>query len=65
LREAPVEISRLAAIPTDPGFVLNDIQLLRMRPQLARACGDDAAYRDFADRYRAMATSRGFEKPYR
>jgi len=32
-----------------------------MRASLARAHGDDAAYRDFAGRYRAMAKSLGFE----
>ena len=35
--------------------------LLRLRTLLARAHGDEAAYRDFRDRYRAMATSLGFE----
>ena len=44
-----------------PGFVLNDIWLLRLRALLARAHGDEAAYRDYRDRYRAMATSLGFE----
>ena len=36
---------RLAAVPTDPGVVLNDIWLLRLRALLARAHGDEAAYR--------------------
>ncbi len=61
LVDAADEIERLAAVPTDPGFVLNEIQLLRMRAMLAKAHGDDAAYRDFADRYRDMAKSLGFE----
>ena len=61
VREAATEIGRLAAVPTDDGFVLNELQLLRMRASLARAHGDDAAYRDFAGRYRAMAKSLGFE----
>jgi adenylate cyclase len=61
LQEAAAEIERLAAVPTDPGFVLNEIQLLRMHALLARARGDDAAYRDFADRYGAMARSLGLE----
>ena len=52
---------RSAAIPTDPGFVLKEIQLLRMRALLARAHGDEAGYRDFADRYGALARSLGFE----
>ena len=32
-----------------------------MRALLARDEGDDTAYRDNRDRYRAMATSLGFE----
>ena len=61
MQEAEAAIERLAAVPTDPGFVLNEIWLLRLRALLARAHGDDAAYRDYRDRYRAMATSLGFE----
>ena len=61
VREAATETERLAAIPADDGFVLNELQLLRMRALLARAHGDDATYRDFADRYGAMAKSLGFE----
>ena len=61
VQEAAAAIERLAAVPTDPGFVLNEIPLLRMRALLAQAHGDEAAYRDYRDRYRAMATSLGFE----
>ena len=52
---------RLAAAPADDGLVIRDIWLLRLRALLARARGDDAAYRDYRDRYRAMAESLGFE----
>ena len=45
----------------NPGFVLNEIWLLRLHALLARAHGDEAGYRDYWDRYRAMATSLGFE----
>ena len=38
-----------------------EITLLRLRALLARARGDDAAYRDLRDRYRAMAESLGYE----
>ena len=38
-----------------------EITLLRLRTLLARARGDDVAYRDFVSRYRAMAESLGFE----
>jgi adenylate cyclase len=61
LGEAESAIDQLAAVPTDPGFVLHEISLLRLRALLARARGDEAAYRDYRDRYRAMATSLGFE----
>ena len=61
VQEAAAAIERLAAVPTDPGFVLNEIPLLRMRALLAHARGDDTAYRDYRDRYRALATSLGFE----
>ena len=43
------------------GFVMHDIWLLRLRALLARAHGDEAAYRDYRDRYRAMAKTLGFE----
>ena len=59
--EAQAAIEQLAAVPVETGFVLYDVALLRLRALLARARGDDAAYRDFADRYSAMATSLDFE----
>ena len=59
--EAEAAIERLAAAPAEEGFVIRDIWLLRLRALLARANGDDAAYADFRDRYRAMATELGFE----
>jgi adenylate cyclase len=40
---------------------LRDIWLRQLRALLARAHGDDTAYRDYRDRYRAMATELGFE----
>jgi adenylate cyclase len=61
LREAQTAIDRLAAVPTEPGFVVNDLWLLRMRALEAQARGDDATYRDYRDRYRAMANSLVFE----
>ena len=45
--------------PPTPG-TLHELPLLRLRA-LARADSDEAAYRDYRDRYRAMATSLGFE----
>ena len=61
LAQAEAEIDRLAAVPTDPGFVLHELPLLRLRALLAQARGDEVAYRDHRDRYRAMATDLGFE----
>jgi adenylate cyclase len=61
LDEAESVIARLAAVPIDPGFVVHEITLLRLRTLLAHARADEAAYRDTRDRYRAMATSLGFE----
>ena len=51
----------IAAAPTDDGVAVRDVWLLRLRALLARAHGDETAYRDYRDRYRAMATSLGFE----
>lgn len=61
LDEAEVAIDRLASAPTDPGFVVNDIALLRLRALLAQARGDIESYRKYRDGYRAMAASLGFE----
>jgi hypothetical protein len=59
--EAEAAIERLAAAPADEDLVMRDIWLLRLRALLARARGDEAGYRDYRDRYRATATSLGFE----
>ncbi len=61
LREARNAIAILAAVPTEPGVVLNEIWLLRLRASLARAEGDDVTYRDYRDRYREMARELAFE----
>jgi hypothetical protein len=59
--EAEAAIERLAAPPTNESLVLRDIWLLRLRALLAQAHGAEASYCDYRDRYRAMATSLGFE----
>jgi hypothetical protein len=51
----------LANLRADPGSAMLDVTLLRLRALLARARGDDLAYRDLVGRYRAMAESLGFE----
>jgi adenylate cyclase len=60
-REAQAATDRLAAVPTDRGFVLYELSLLRLRALLARVHGDEPGYRDFSDRYRRMATSLRFQ----
>jgi len=40
--------------------VLHELPMLRLPALPARVQGDDAAYKDFRDRYRAMAKSLGF-----
>ena len=40
---------------------MRDIWLLRLPALLARARGDDVAYRELVSRYREMAESLGFE----
>ena len=59
--EAEAAIERLAVAPADEGLVVRDIWLLRLRALLARAHGDDIAYRDLRDRYRDMAKTLGYE----
>jgi adenylate cyclase len=61
LAEADRAVERLAAVPVDPGFVLHELPLLRMRALLARAHGDEPTYLDYRDRYRSMANELGFE----
>ena len=59
--EAQSVIDRLADLPAEEDPVLRAVTLLRLRALLSRARGDDVAYRDFVNRYRAMAKSLGFE----
>ena len=61
LREARAAVDRLAALPTDPGYVLHEIWLLRLEALLDQAHGDEAGYQHYRDRYRERATSLGFE----
>jgi class 3 adenylate cyclase len=58
---AEAAVQRLAAVPVEPGFVLFEVALLRLRALLAHAHGDDTAYADLRDRYRDMAKTLGFE----
>jgi adenylate cyclase len=60
-RRCKWQIDALAALPTDPGLVLHETCLLRLRALLATVHGDETGYRGYRDRYRALATSLGFE----
>ena len=59
--EAEAAIERLGVEPVDEGLVTREICLLRLRALMARALGDETAYRDYRDRYRDMARTLGFE----
>jgi hypothetical protein len=59
--EAQVVLDRLAAVPTDPGFVLNEIPLLRSRALLASVRGDEDRCREFVAQYRSAAAAAGFD----
>jgi hypothetical protein len=61
LQQAQAAVDRLADVPTEPGMVVFELWPLRSRALLARAHGDEAAYRDYRDRYRAMARTLEFE----
>jgi adenylate cyclase len=54
-------IDRLADVPTEPGFVLHELPVLRLRALLARARGDESGYRQFLQRFRAKALEADFE----
>jgi len=60
VREAESAIERLAAAPI-ADLVVRDLTELQLRALVANARGDEANYRDFRDRYRAMANDLGFE----
>ncbi len=58
--EAAAVIAELERLPLE-GAVIRDIWVLRLRTLLARACGEDTAYRQLRDRYREMAGDLGYE----
>lgn len=59
--EAEAAIERLAGEPAREALAIREVWLLRLRALLARARGEDASYRDFRDRYRAMADRHGYD----
>ena len=61
VKDAELAIDRLAAVPTEPGFVLHELPLLRLRALLARAHGDEPGYQRFRERFRDRASEADFE----
>jgi adenylate cyclase len=61
LAGAQAAIDRLAAVPTEPGFVLHELPLLRLRALVAHKQGDVAGCRELMQRYRAKAAAAGFD----
>jgi adenylate cyclase len=62
IREAEAALERLSAQREFDGSAFRDLILLRLTALLASARGDKVTYRAFADRYRDMARSLGFEE---
>ena len=61
LADAEAAVDQLAVVSAHHAWVISGVWLLRLRALLAQAHGDETAYRDYRDRYRAMATELGFE----
>jgi hypothetical protein len=59
--EAQAAIDQLAAVPTDPGFVLHELPLLRSRALLALARRDESSCRKLLEQHRAKAAAAGFD----
>ncbi|HTX97928.1 MAG TPA: adenylate/guanylate cyclase domain-containing protein [Mycobacterium sp.] len=59
--EAEAAIERLAAAPADDGLMIREIWLQRARTLLARARGEEDAYKHFRERYQELARTLGFE----
>jgi hypothetical protein len=61
LVDAQAAIDALAAVPTEPNFVVYQLPLLKTRALLARAQDDSRGYQTYADRYKAFAKALDFE----
>jgi ATP/maltotriose-dependent transcriptional regulator MalT len=61
LNEAENAVADLTTFAARSDFVVFDGVVLRLRALLAQAQGDESAYRQLVDRYRAMAESFGYE----
>ena len=54
-------VERLAALPANSGRVYLELPILHLSALVSQHRGDEAAYRDFADRYRTSSTALGFD----
>jgi adenylate cyclase len=61
IEDAERAVQRLASVATEPGFVLHELPVLRLRALLARARGDEPGYQQFLQRFRAQAQEADFE----
>jgi adenylate cyclase len=61
IKDAELAIDRLAAVPTEPGFVLHELPVLGLRALLARASGDEPGHQRFLERFRDRAAEADFE----
>ncbi|WP_123023535.1 AAA family ATPase [Mycolicibacterium stellerae] len=61
ITQAQDAIDELARVRAGDRWAIRDVTLLRLRALMARALGDDVAYRELVTRYRAMAESLGYE----
>ena len=61
IKDAQLAIDRLTAVPTEPGFVLHELPLLRLRALVARAEDDEPGCRRLVERFAARAQEIGFE----
>ena len=62
---AEAAVDRLAAALPHAGETFTASVVLRLRALLARAHGDQTGYREYRDRYRAVASDLGFDRPMR
>lgn len=62
IAEAQAAIDQLAQLPLSEQFAFRTIALLRLRALLARAHGDEGAYRRLVSQYRDMANELGFQR---
>ena len=61
LGEAEAAIDRFEYLAVEFPWAARDVAVLRLRALLSQVHGEEAAYQEMMERYRAMATSLGYE----